>query len=145
MQKLSLLVVLCMLSLLAFSQAKEEQVWQRVEQLNRAIFETKDSAVIVSLISDKASYGHSGGNIEDKQLMVKDAVANTASYKAISLERISVQIHRSRTAVVRHVLRATTVDKGTETPLNLHILQVWGKEKGRWMLLARQAVRINPK
>ena len=43
------------------------------------------------------------------------------------------------------ILRAISVENGTETPLNLAILQVWRKENGKWRIWARQAVKIPPK
>lgn len=144
MTKLFFSCLMLLFCQLIYAQPAEERVWQHALQLNRAVFETKDAAALHELISDKVSYGHSGGNVEDKQLMIKNAVANTATYKGIEVERVSVQVVK-KTAVVRHLLRAVTVDKGTEAPLNLHILQVWMKKSGAWKLLVRQAVRINPK
>jgi hypothetical protein len=48
------------------------------------------------------------------------------------------------TAIVRHNFKATSIENGTETPLNLLIMQVWRKEQGKWRIWARQAVKIPP-
>jgi hypothetical protein len=130
---------------LSFGQSKEEaKVWDRVESLTKAVFETKDSLALVDLISDKVTYGHSSGNLEDKATMVHNAVASKTEYKNKSFERISINVN-DKTAVVRHTLRAISVEGGKESPLDLSILQVWKKEGGKWRLWARQAVRIPPK
>ena len=124
--------------------ANENQVWNRVEALTKAIFDTKDSVALLDLVSSKVTYGHSGGNIEDKATMVQKAVASKTVYKNSVSEKVSVDID-GNTAVVRQNFRATSVENGTETPLNLAILQVWKKENGKWRIWARQAVKVAPK
>ena len=124
--------------------ANENQVWNRVEALTKAIFDTKDSVALLDLVSSKVTYGHSGGNIEDKATMVQKAVASKTVYKNSVSEKVSVDID-GNTAVVRQNFRATSVENGTETPLNLAILQVWKKENGKWRIWARQAVKVVPK
>ena len=59
-------------------------------------------------------------------------------------KKVSVDID-GNTAVVRQNFRATSVENGTETPLNLAILQVWKKENGKWRIWPRQAVKVAPK
>jgi hypothetical protein len=51
-------------------------------------------------------------------------------------------IMRGKTAIVRHVLTGTTNDRGKPSEVKLKVLQVWQLEKGRWVLLARQSVKI---
>jgi hypothetical protein len=97
------------------------------------------------LVSDRVTYGHSGGNIENKQVMVHNASVSKTVYKNSELERLSIDVDK-KSAIVRHTFRAISVDeKGTEAPLNLGLLQVWKKEHGKWRLWARQAVKIAPK
>ena len=101
--------------------------------------------VMKDLVSDKVTYGHSGGNIEDKPLMVHNAAISKNVYKNPAFERQSIDVDK-KTAIARYTFRAISVDeKGTENPLDLGILQVWKKEQGKWRLRARQAVRIAPK
>jgi hypothetical protein len=133
-------------SISTFAQSSaEEKVWSRVGALTQAIFETKDSAALADLVNDKVTYGHSGGNIENKTQMVHNAVTSATKYKDANIERVSINIDK-KTAVLRHNFRATSIDdKGVESPLNLGILQVWKKEHGKWRIWARQAVRIPAK
>jgi hypothetical protein len=123
---------------------KERQLWQRVEALHRAIFEAKDSIALKDLVSAKVTYGHSGGAVEDKALMIQKAVASPTNYKNISQEKISLTFIK-KTAIARIILRATSIEKSVESPLDLSILQLWVKEKGTWKIAARQAVKIAPK
>jgi len=141
-----ILPVLLMLasSSIALAQSKEEKVWQRVEALTKAVFETKDSVALDDLVSSKVSYGHSSGNIEDKKTMVHNASTSKKEYKNRSFERVTIDVN-DETAIIRHTFRAISVDNGKESPLDLGILQVWKKEKGKWRLWARQAVKIPPR
>ncbi len=112
--------------------------------MTNAIFKKKDSAALLDLVSTKVTYGHSGGNIEDKATMVQKAMASKQTYKNLEFEKTSMDID-GNTAVLRHNLRGISVENDTETPLNLAILQVWRKENGKWRIWARQAVKIPPK
>lgn len=145
MKKILSIALLCLFSLVTFAQSsKDNQVWSRVEALSKAVFEMKDSLALLDLVSSKVTYGHSNGVIEDKATMVQKAVSNKTIYKNSVLEKLSVDVDGS-TAIVRHNFRATSVENGTEALLNLSIMQVWRKEKGKWRIWARQAVRILPK
>ena len=144
MKRITFIVLLSSAATFCFAQSKEEKVWQRVETFTKAVFETKDSAALQDLVSDRVTYGHSGGNIENKQTMVHNAANSKTTYKNSSLERVNIDI-AGKTAIVRHNFRATSVDNGKESPLDLSIIQVWKKERGKWRLWARQAVRIPAK
>jgi hypothetical protein len=138
------LLVMLLATTASFAQSKEEKVWEKVEALTKAVFETKDGNVLNDLVSENVSYGHSGGNIEDKKTMVANAVASKTEYKNRNFERVSIQVN-DKTAILRHNFRAISINDGKEAPLDLGILQVWKKEGGKWRLWARQAVRIPAK
>ena len=144
MKKL-LSIALLLVSLNVFAQSTEEKVWKRVEELTKAVFETKDSVALEGLVNRYLTYAHSSGLVEDRPTMIHAAVSSPLKYKNISIERGSINIDR-KTAVLRHNLRGVSIDeKGVESPLNLGILQVWKKEHGKWRIWARQAVRIPAK
>jgi hypothetical protein len=144
MKNLLAALVLFLFGLQVNAQSTEDKVWQRVEALHKAVFETKDSATIAGLVSDDLSYGHSGGAIEDKKTMVHNASASKTEYKHPDFERLSMKVI-GKTAYARFIFRAGSVEKGVETPLDLGLLQVWQKQHGKWLLVARQAVKIKPK
>ena len=144
MKKL-LSIALLLVSLNVFAQSTEEKVWKRVEELTKAVFETKDSVALEGLVNKYLTYAHSSGLVEDRPTMIHAAVSSPLKYKNISVERGSINID-GKTAVLRHNLRGVSIDeKGVESPLNLGILQVWKKEHGKWRIWARQAVRIPAK
>ena len=146
MKKLLTFLVKCLLALPAFAQSKQEaRVWARVDALQNAVFGTKDSVVIAELVGDRLTYGHSAGNIEDKAKMVHSAAVSPTVYKNAAIENRSLYFINKKTAIVRYIFRATSVEKGTESALNLSLLQVWAKDGGKWRLQARQAVKVNPK
>jgi hypothetical protein len=136
---IALILIICLNS--SAQTAEEKKVWSRVEALTKAIFETKDSAALLDLVSTKVTYGHSGGNVEDKATMIQKAVSSKTTYRNSVLEKVSIDVD-GNTAVLRHNFRATSVENGNETPLNLGIIQVWRKENNKWRIWARQAVRI---
>ncbi len=144
--KLVIVLLTSFVAQFAFAQSSEEaKVWARADALRKAVFETKDSAALLDLVGSKVTYGHSGGNIEDKPTMVHNAIISKTTYRNTSVEKLSIAFIKE-TAILREIFRATSVDeKGVESPLNLSILQVWIKEQGKWRLIARQAVKVNPK
>ncbi len=144
--KLVIVLLTSFVAQFAFAQASEEaKVWARADALRKAVFESKDSAALLDLVGSKVTYGHSGGNIEDKPTMVHNAIISKTTYRNTSVEKLSIAFIKE-TAILREIFRATSVDeKGVESPLNLSILQVWIKEQGKWRLIARQAVKVNPK
>ena len=124
--------------------ATEQQVWDKVLELHKAVFGSKDAEVISSLVGSDLHYGHSGGNIEDKAVMVKNASQSKTKYENVSNELVSMTIV-GNVAMVRMVLRAISIESEMPSPLDLGILQVWAKDKGKWQLLERQAVKVNVK
>jgi hypothetical protein len=146
MKKLFIFLGIIFISITAFAQSsKEAAVWSNVEKLTEAIFGKRDSTLLVKLVDDNVSYAHSTGNVENKTVMIQNAIGNRGSYKNIQIERGTINID-GKTAVLRHNLRGVSVDaRGAESPLDLGILQVWKKKHGKWKLLGRQAVRIPAK
>jgi hypothetical protein len=146
MKKLFALLGIVFINVSAIAQSpKEAAVWSSVEKLTEAIFGKRDSTALVKLVDDKVTYAHSTGNVENKTQMIQNAMGNRGSYRNIQIERVSINIE-GKTAVLRHNLRGVSVDaRGTESPLDLGILQVWKKKHGKWKILGRQAVRIPAK
>ncbi|MDB5247820.1 MAG: hypothetical protein JWQ40_2214 [Segetibacter sp.] len=146
MKQILVLLLATSLTIPGFAQSsgKEGEVWVRVEALNKAIFEAKDSAAINELVADGVTYGHSTGLVEDKPTMIRNAVANEEVYSNLTSERL-VTVDAGKAIVVRYILRASTIKAGSPSSLNISIMQVWAKDKGKWRLFARQAVKVNPK
>lgn len=139
--------ILCILFLLisvsVFGQKNDEvALLSNARALHRAVFITKDSVELNRLFSDKLSYGHSSGKIENKQEAMHGIIHNTSVYEQLNAGPTSIWINE-KNAVTRYNMEANEKTReGKINPLKLHIILVWSKEKKDWKLLARQAVRM---
>ncbi len=114
---------------------------ETVIRFKNALLEPDEESLSV-LVSDSLSYGHSSGVVENKARFIEALLQGTSNFKSIDItdQRISVV---ENVAVVRHILSAHIHDKDKpESHIRLHILMVWVKHKGDWVLIARQAVRL---
>ena len=122
------------------AQSKQETaVANVVEQLRRAMVDA-DSVMLDKLTSDKLSYGHSGGHIDDKREFIQKIASGKSDFVSINLSEQTISIS-GKTAIVRHKLNAFTNDNGKPGEVHLLVLLVWQKTGKNWELLARQAVK----
>lgn len=134
-------ILLFSLLTVAWAQAAQETaVANAVEQLRKAMVDA-DSAMLDKLASAKLSYGHSGGHVDDKREFIQKIVSGKSDFVKLELPEQTVSISKN-TAIVRHKFNATTNDNGKPGEVHLSVLQVWQKQHGHWVLLARQAVKI---
>jgi len=119
---------------------KEKAVTNAVEQLRIAMVDGNKSQ-LENLTSDKLSYGHSGGKIEDKNSFVTNITTGGSDFVSIDLSEQTISVS-GKTAIVRHILTAKTNDGGKPGDVHLRILLIFQKDGGSWKLLARQAVKI---
>ncbi|MGB3007693.1 MAG: nuclear transport factor 2 family protein [Chitinophagaceae bacterium] len=141
MKKAGLLIIVTFLGVILFAQSKKEnQVVEANEQLRKAMVDA-DKAQLEKLVSEKLSYGHSGGHIDDKKEFVEKITSGKSDFVAIDLTEQTVSVS-SKTAIVRHILTAKTNDGGKPGEVHLRVMLVWQKMAGKWKLLARQAVKI---
>ena len=125
----------------SIAQSKEaKEVSTAVETL-RAAMVSADSSVLTEILSNHLSYGHSGGKVQTKNELIHSLVSGESDFVTIELSNQTVGVF-DHTAVVRHVLSATTNDNGKPGSVKLSILLVWQNEKNVWKLIARQAVRL---
>ncbi|MEO7530912.1 MAG: nuclear transport factor 2 family protein [Sediminibacterium sp.] len=131
-------------SLLAFSSGAQSKnhkgVLEAVEKLRMAMI-SGERAALENIASDSLSYGHSGGNVQNKTEFVEGIASGKSDFVTINLSEQTVSVMKN-IAVVRHVLTATTNDGGKPGNVKIKILLVWVKENGQWKMLARQAVKL---
>jgi hypothetical protein len=140
--KKSFLIVLCLnvFYMAAVSQTKDERkIGKVVERLRLAMIDANRSE-LEELVSEKLSYGHSGGAVDSKTDFVEKIVSGRSDFVTIELADQTISVS-GKTALVRHKLNATTNDSGKPGEVHLLVLLVWQKQKGKWKLLARQAVK----
>jgi ketosteroid isomerase-like protein len=116
------------------------QVEQAVEKIRKLMLEP-DSAALSAMASEKLTFGHSGGKIQNKQEFLHSFISGETDFTSLEFTDQTIQVSGS-TAIVRHTLSGGTHDKGKDPgTVKLLILLVWQKVKGEWVLLARQAIK----
>ena len=121
--------------------APEALIAARVDALMEAMVKA-DADAMKKLTSASLSYGHSGGHVENQAEFIEKIVSGRSDFLSIKLEDKTISVIDD-VAIVRHLLSGETHDKGKE-PGTVHIgvMQVWHKEKGEWLMLARQAFKL---
>ena len=138
---LSIALVINMQKPLAQSSKLIAEVTQANEQLRKAMVDA-DTVTLEKLASSELNYGHSSGKVQNKKEFISDIATGASDFVSIDLTDQSIKLV-GNTATVRHILSATTNDKGKGPgTVKLGILLVWVKNKGQWQLLARQAVKV---
>ena len=124
----------------ALAQSPQEAgVAGAAEKLRVAMIDP-DARGLDALVAPELSYGHSSGRVENKAEFIASLMNGSSDFVTLDLTEQSVHVVKD-TAVVRHVLNATTNDSGKPGTVSLKVLQVWQNQQGQWKLLARQAVR----
>jgi ketosteroid isomerase-like protein len=119
---------------------ENQKVADAIETLRKAMVSAEKSA-LENIVSDKLSYGHSNGNVEDKKAFIEALTSGKSDFVSIDLSEQSIEVSGD-VAIVRHILSAETNNNGQAGLVKLGILLIWQKQKGKWKLIARQAVKI---
>ncbi len=123
------------------AQSKDSMaVAAAVEQLRVAMV-SGNQEELNGIASDQLSYGHSGGHVEGKKEFVDKIASGKSDFVTIELSEQSIMVV-GKTAIVRHSLNATTNDNGKPGTVKLKVMLVFQKEKGKWLMLARQAIKL---
>ncbi len=123
------------------AQSKQEkEVAAAIEALYKAMIDA-DRNMLEKLTADGLSYGHSSGKVEDKAAFVEGLLGGPFDFLTIDISDQTFKLV-GRIAIVRHYFSSRILNKGNPDTLKLGILLVWKKQKGKWKLLARQAVKI---
>lgn len=125
------------------AQVKQEKaVLAAVEKLRLAMI-SGNEAELRAVSSEKLSYGHSGGLVENQQQFVEKFKTGASDFVTIELKNQTITIS-GNTAIVRHELHATTNDNNKPGEVHLRVMLVFQKQAKEWKLLGRQAVKITP-
>jgi len=118
------------------------EVAAAVEQLRKAMI-SADGTLLGQLAHDELTYGHSGGQLQNKQAFIASFTSGDSVFVDIEITGQTVRVIGD-TAIVRHILSASTNDKGKGPgSVKISILLVWLRNDQRaWQLVARQAVRV---
>ncbi len=123
-----------------FSQGEATKLKSLLEELRKAL-QDPDEKKLNELISPQLTYGHSNGVLDTKESLISNYVSGKSNFDDLEFSDISI-IENANTAVIRHTLKAKSLDAGKEPSVALlKVMLVWTKEKGTWKLMARQAVK----
>lgn len=124
-----------------FAQSSDEiKLIQTVKEFHQAL--VKKNIVSINQQTDKAlSYGHSNGWVENKTELMKDLETGLISYQKFSEDSVTVSLN-GLMANVRFVANVEATMKAVTNTYRLKVLEVWVKKGNRWVLFARQAIKI---
>lgn len=134
------IVVLMVYSTTHMTAQKKSDLDTRVKDFTTLLLEPNE-AKFKEITSSKLTYGHSNSLIEDQSEFITALVSGKSDYVKIDINEQKTEII-GKTAIVRQKMELDVASNGTPNHLNLKVLLVWAKEKGKWILVARQAVRI---
>lgn len=134
-----LLVALVSVLNLAAQTKNELAVEAVVKQLTKAMLNS-DIPMLNALASDKLTYGHSSGKVQNKKEFLESFKTGASDFTKIDISEQSIYLVNN-TAIVRHLLDAETNDNKQPGQAHIKILTVWERVNGKWLLIARQAVK----
>jgi ketosteroid isomerase-like protein len=138
---IGLLAFLPLFAVRGMAQDKQEGAVAASVEALRKVMVDPDKAALDKLTMDELSYGHSNGMVQNKQEFIEALISGKSDFVTIDLSQQTVKVV-GKSAVVRHILSATTNDGGKPGTVKLSVLQVWQEQNGEWKLLARQAVKL---
>jgi ketosteroid isomerase-like protein len=145
MKKHHLLIIVLSVGIVCTIHAQknqEKEVAAAVENLRKAMIDG-DKVALTNLVSDDLSYGHSSGLLEDKATFIDVIASGKNDFKTIEITETIIKFSGS-VAIVRHKMKADLINNGSPSSVNIGVMQVWQKEKGKWRLVARQAFKLSP-
>ncbi|SIN66854.1 nuclear transport factor 2 family protein [Algoriphagus halophilus] len=122
-----------------FAQA-EQEIATKVEALRLALIDPTEAS-LKALSSDKLSYGHSSGIIENQSEFIEALVTGASDFASATFKDQTIQIEKN-VAIVRNILAADLVNGDQTNSIEIGVIMFWHKEKGKWKLLARQAYKL---
>jgi len=141
MIKFYLTILLLTASLVGITQDTEEKkLIATMKEFHQAL--VKKNTVSINQQTDKAlSYGHSNGWVETKADLIKDLETGYISIQKFEEDSISVFINGTM-ANIRFLADVIATMKGATVTNHINVLEVWVKKGNRWILFARQAVKV---
>ena len=125
----------------ADAQTKDESAVATATEKFRVAMIDADQKALQELVSDQLSYGHSSGRVEGKKEFIENIVSGKSDFITMDLSEQTISVNGS-TAIVRNTLKGQINDNGKPGEVNLKVMLVWHKQGSKWILLARQAVKI---
>lgn len=130
---------LCAVNVFA-QQTEEDKLVSTVKEFHQAM--VNKNTVSLNQQTDKAlSFGHSNGWVETKKDLINDLETGMISYQKMTEDSITVSMN-DNLASVRFKAEVNAVMRDNPISVKLRVLEVWVKKSKRWVLFARQAVKM---
>ncbi len=105
----------------------------------RAAVQTGDAATLGRLLHEQVSYGHSSGRkIQTKAEFIGELAGKT-NYRSLAFTEVTVQVVDENAILRHHWDGADILPDGGTGRSYIAVLQVWKKQNGNWLMLARQS------
>lgn len=122
-------------------ETKIEDVEKAVNALNDAIVNPEKSA-LEKLCSDKLTYGHSSGLLQNKDEFIDDLMNGPFDFSSVTAPDQTIYLSGT-TAIVRNIFLAQATKEGQPLDIKIGNIQVYEmSDNGQWQLLARQAYKL---
>lgn len=124
-----------------FAQNKEVSAVQKALETLRIQMLNPTESGLKSITHPSLTYGHSNGKIENQKEFMDAFLTGVSDFTSLDFSDVKIEIV-GKTAVVRHLLIAESMDKGKQpAKVNIKVMLVFSKDKSGWLLLGRQAVK----
>ena len=135
-----LLILTVLFSGIIASAQKDSKLETTIRVFHKALVE-KNMTSISQLTDTELSYGHSNGWVESRAEFIKNLETGYMVYSAFREDSMTVRMN-GNVAHARFIADINAVRDGKEGVFHLKVLEIWVKKKNRWILFARQAVRV---
>jgi hypothetical protein len=138
-----MMILFAWITMSVSAQTKDVRtVLANTKELERVVFETKDSLSLERLFGRTLTYEHSSGKIENRSEAIQGIIHNKSVYTPVATGNSYDVSNRKDTIAVMHIYKAKEKKAdGTTSDLDIIIETVWGKEKGNWKLFRRKAAK----
>ena len=125
----------------SFGQNKDVLAVQKALEILRIQMLNPTESGLKSISHPNLTYGHSNGKIENQKEFMDAFLTGVSDFTSLDFSDVKIEIV-DKTAVVRHLLIAESMDKGKQpAKVNIKVMLVFTKGKNGWLLLGRQAVK----
>lgn len=140
--KILLTISLLFTAFAGFSQSVDElNLSKTLKEFHTAL--VNKNTVSINQQTDKAlSYGHSNGWVETKADLLKNLQSGYLVYQSYKEDSLAITLN-GNLASARFIADIAVQLNGNPGMFHLKVLEVWQKKGNRWVLFARQAVKVD--
>lgn len=133
-------IILVFLGVQVKAQADQDRLTATLKDFHQAL--VAQNTISINQQTDRAlSYGHSNGWVENKKEFLQNIQTGYMRYLGYREDSLKVELNGS-IAHARFIADIEASLNGNMNTFHLKVLEVWVKKGKRWILFARQAVRV---